>query len=139
MLRLGRPPLRWSTGPPSGCFPHLEISLNRTSIFQLYQIIFNTSKRTSSWPETVTQKPRRSRPPTLTRNDKRNRITRLGTRFIWRPRIYDYGSRRKEGALSFILAMLGHSKSRRLDQLPRITLSNCPRNFEFTPRFMLDD
>src|SRR5579859_690854 len=118
MLRLGRPPLRWSTGPPSDCFPRLEISLNRMSIFQLYRIISNASKTTSPWPGIVTQKPRRSKPPTLTRNDQRNRIIRLGTRFIWKPRIYDYGSIRKEGAPSFILAMSDHSRYRRLNQLP---------------------
>ena len=45
----------------------------------------------------------------------------------------------KEGVLSFILAMSGPSKSRRRNLLPRITLSNCLRNIEFIPRFMLHD
>ena len=139
MLRLGRHPLRWSTAPPFDCFPPLEISLSRTSISQRYQIIFNASKTILHLPGIDMQKPRRNRPPTLTRNDKRSRITSLGTKFIWRPRIYDCGSRRKEGVLNFILAILGHSKSRRQNQLCRITLSNCHQNIESIQRFMLDD
>src|SRR5208282_3256196 len=128
MLQLGRPPLRWSTGPPFGCSPHLEISLDQTSIFQLYQTIFNAFRIISPSPGTVTWKPKQSRLRMSTRIDEKNRITRLEIKFIWRQRIYDYGSRRKEGVLSFILGMSGRSKSRKWKGLPRITLSNCRQN-----------
>src|SRR5436190_6970010 len=57
----GKTPLRWSTGPPSGCFPRLEISLDQTSIFQLYQIIFNAFRTISPSPGTVTWKLKQSK------------------------------------------------------------------------------
>src|SRR5438046_597076 len=120
MLLLERRPLRWSTGPPSDCFPRLEISLDQTSIFQLYQIIFNAFRTISPSPGTVTWKLKQSKLRMPTRVDEKNRITRLEIRFIWRQRIYDYGSRRKVGVLSFILAMSGRLKSRRRKWLPRL-------------------
>jgi len=77
--------------------------------------------------------------PMQTGNGGRNRITRLETKFIWRPRIYGYGSRRRAEVQSFILDMLAHSKSQRPNQKPRTTLSNYRLNFGFTPKSMLDD
>src|SRR5438876_6537736 len=82
MLLLERRPLRWSTGPPSGCFHRLEISLDQTSIFQLYQIIFNAFRTISPSPGTVTWKLKQSKLRMPTRVDEKNRITRLEIRFI---------------------------------------------------------
>src|ERR1700737_3462521 len=120
------------------CSPAPKTSPNRRWMYPRCQIISSASRKISLLPEIVTWKLRRGRPVMRIRNDKRSRITRLGTRFIWKPRIYDYALRR-EGALNFTFAMSVHSRSRTQSQLPRITRSNYHLNFEFTPKFMLDD
>ena len=85
------------------------------------------------------QNSRRNRPCMSIKVVKKNWITRLAIRSIWKLRIYDCGSRGRGGAPSFILVKSAHSRSQKPSQLPRITLSLCPGNTKFSPKFTLND
>src|SRR5437762_7339905 len=103
----GKTPTEMVYGLPSDCFPRPKISLNQTSIYEPYQIIFSGFKTISPSPETVTLRPRRNKPLMQIRNDRRSQITRMETRFIWRPRMY--GTDQEEGQKCKVPPMLCRS------------------------------
>src|SRR5436309_15884877 len=84
------------------------ILLILASTFLPSQIIFNAYRTIFLGPEIDMLRPRRNRLCTLTRNSNRSQNTRLGTRFIWKQKTYDYGSSEKAEALSFTLIMSDH-------------------------------
>ena len=138
MRRPAKFPPNLSTERP---FPYSllpRISPNWRSMSPQYQIIFNVSKTMSPSQGIVMQKPKRNKRLMPIKLADKNRITRLGTRCIWRVRMYDFVSRREAGAPSFIPATLVPSRSQRQSQKRQIILSSYLLNSTSTPRFTPD-
>src|SRR5437667_5730221 len=125
----GKTPTELVYGTPLRLFPSPNDLAKPDLDIPAYQIIFSGSKTISPSPETITLRPRRNKPLMQTRNDRRSQITGLETRFIWKPRIYGYGSRRRAEVQSFTHAMSVRLRSLRWNQLPRITDSSYHQSF----------
>ena len=134
MQRQERHPPNWSLEPPSGSSPLQGTSQNQVSIYQRSRTTSSASKTTYRSPGTVMLRPRRNRPHMRTRNDGRSQITRLGTKFIWRPRTCGYGSRRRAEVRNFIHVTLVRFQFLKRSLPPRITHSNYHQSSTSTPK-----